>query len=130
MNVSELEEEDFPNYKIIIVGKGKAGKTKLLTRYKFNTYEDQGTMTVGVDNHTVTHRHAKFTYYDTAGQDQYRAIVNSFYRGSDACIIVYDVTSMKSFEEIAYYYNNVKEMVPDAIIFIVGCKGDKDFEVT
>ncbi len=47
-------------------------------------------------------------YYDTAGQDKFRAIVNTYYRGSDACIIVYDSNSMESYEEISYYYNKVK----------------------
>ena len=92
VNVSELDEEELPHYKVIIVGKSKAGKTKLLTRYKFGVYADQGFTTVGVDNHVVVRKRAKFTYFDTAGQDAYRAIVSSFYRGSDACIIVYDVS--------------------------------------
>ena len=108
VNVSELDDEDLPSYKVIILGKGKIGKTKLLTRYKFGTYEDQGTTTIGVDHFTVKRNNANFIYYDTAGQDRYRAIVKSFYRESDACMIAYDVTSMSSFEEISYYYNNIK----------------------
>ena len=54
----------------------------------------------------------------------YRAIVDSYFRGSDACVIAYDVTSMDSFSEIGHYYNRVKEMVPDSLLFIVGCKSD------
>lgn len=98
MNRSELDEDEVPSYKIIIVGKSHSGKTKLLARYKFGLYEDSGVITIGVDSHVVRTSKAKFRFYDTAGQDMYRAIVDSYYRGSDACIIVYDVSSLDSFE--------------------------------
>ena len=90
------------------MGKSRVGKTKLLTRYKFGSYEDSGMITVGVDSHVVRNSKAKFRFYDTAGQDMYRAIVDSFYRGSDACIIAYDISSPDSFSEIGFYYNKIK----------------------
>ena len=109
MNTSLLEDEDeLRSYKIIIVGKSKSGKTKLLTRYKFGNYSDDGAITVGVDSLIIKTPKAKFSYYDTAGQDRYKSIVSSYYKGSDACLLVYDVNSIKSFEEMAYYYNTVK----------------------
>lgn len=102
MNISLIEDDDeLPNYKIIIVGKTQSGKTKFLTRYRFGNYTDDGTMTVGVDSFVIKTPKAKFSYYDTAGQDRYKAIVSSYYKGSDACILVYDVSSQKSFEEMA-----------------------------
>ena len=79
------------------MGKTKAGKTKLLTRYKFGTYSDDGAITVGVDSLIIKTTKAKYSYYDTAGQDKYKAIVTSYYRGSDACVLVYDASSIKSF---------------------------------
>lgn len=98
MNISLFEDEDeLPNYKIIIVGRTQAGKTKLLTRYKFGNYSDDGSITIGVDSLVIKTPKAKFSYYDTAGQDKYKAIVSSYYKGSDACILVYDVSSTKSF---------------------------------
>lgn len=74
-----------------------SGKTKLLTRYKFGSYNDDGAITVGVDSLIIKTKQAKFSYYDTAGQDKYEAIVSSYFRGSDACILTYDVSSIKSF---------------------------------
>ena len=48
--ISNLSEEDStPSYKIIILGKSAAGKTKLLVRYLYKTYEDAGNVTVMVD---------------------------------------------------------------------------------
>ena len=48
--ISNLSEEDStPTYKIIILGKSAAGKTKLLVRYLYQTYSDAGNVTVMVD---------------------------------------------------------------------------------
>ena len=101
VNVSEREDdEDLPSYKVIILGKAKAGKTKLLARYKFGTYDDKSIPTLGVDFLQINRSKAVYKYYDTAGQDKYRAIVKSYYRDSDACIIAYDTSSISSFEEV------------------------------
>ena len=75
MNVSELDEDEKPRYKIIMLGKSMSGKTKLLARYKYNTYSDQGITTIGVDTFEFSKPNAHFKYYDTAGQDKYRAII-------------------------------------------------------
>jgi len=47
-----------------------------------------------------------------------------YYKGADACLIVYDVSSRTSFDTVSYYYNKVKELTDDSLIFIVGCKAD------
>lgn len=97
MNDSEFDEDEKPRYKIIILGLSNTGKTKLLTRYKYGTYNDTGITTIGVDTFEFSHPKAYFKYNDTAGQDKYRAIVDSYYRDSDACLIAYDISSQKSF---------------------------------
>jgi GTPase SAR1 family protein len=68
MNISEYDDDDIPNYKIIIVGRTQSGKTKFLTRYKFGSYNDDGVTTMGVDSLLIKTPKAKFSYYDTAGQ--------------------------------------------------------------
>lgn len=35
--------------------------------------------------------------WDTAGQEKYNSLQGLFYRGSDGCIIVFDITNMQSF---------------------------------
>lgn len=78
-----------------------------------------------VDSLFIKTETAIFRYYDTAGQDRYKSIVDSYYRNSDACLIVYDSNSLKSFEEIPYYYNRIKELTPNSQIYIIGNCYDK-----
>merc|ERR1719493_318546 len=41
--------------------------------------------------------------WDTAGQERFRSLVSKFYRGSDACILVYDITNPQSFERLDFW---------------------------
>lgn len=63
---------------------------------------------------------------DTAGQEKYRALGKQFYQKADGCLLVYDITNRKSFEEIQNYYveeikNNCKFEVK---VMLLGNKTD------
>ncbi|XP_048613341.1 ras-related protein RABG3e-like [Brassica napus] len=45
------------------------------------------------------------TIWDTAGQERFQSLGVAFYRGADCCVLVYDVNSAKSFEDL----NNWRE---------------------
>jgi GTPase SAR1 family protein len=69
MMISEYgDESSVPTYKVIIIGKTQSGKTKLLTRYKYGTYIDEGVTTAGVDSFRVKTNEAEYSYFDTCGQ--------------------------------------------------------------
>ena len=53
------------------------------------------TKEVDVDGTKVT-----LLLWDTAGQERFQSLGVSFYRGSDACVLVYDITSEESFESL------------------------------
>lgn len=42
----------------------------------------------------------QFTIWDTAGQEKFRTLLDIFYKGSDGCFIVFDVTVRKTFEKV------------------------------
>ena len=76
---------------------GSVGKTKLLTRYIYGSYFDSGQQTIMVDSLLVRRPNALYAYYDTAGQEMYRSILNLYLKGSNAAILIYSVDSDKSF---------------------------------
>ena len=49
--------------------------------------------------------------WDTAGQERFQSLSNTFYRGADCCVIVYDITNQESYEGIQTWINNFMECV-------------------
>ena len=64
--------------------------------------------------------------YDTAGQEKYRALSKIYYKKANCCLLVYDITNRKTFEECKYYFNkNIREMCnKDIIVILLGNKTD------
>ena len=44
------------------------------------------------------------TFFDTNGTERYRFLNETYYKKIDGCIIVYDITNRRSFDEIEKYY--------------------------
>lgn len=42
---------------------------------------------------------------DTAGQERFNALDSIFYRGANMCLLVYDMTSVSSFESLPLWYD-------------------------
>jgi len=62
---------------------------------------------------------------DTAGEERFRALTRSFYRGAHAAILVYDVSCPESFEQLQSFRNDIRAAVPyDVVLLLVGTKID------
>ena len=63
---------------------------------------------------------------DTAGQEKFKSINESYYKKADCCLLVYDITSRESFEECKNYYNpKLKEKCKKGIkVILLGNKAD------
>jgi len=67
----------------------------------------------------------KLQCWDTAGQESFRAITRSYYRGAAGCLLVYDVTSRKSFQNVRNWLADVREHAdPHVSCILVGNKVD------
>ena len=63
--------------------------------------------------------------WDTAGQEKYRAVTKSYYRGAHGVVIVYDVTNPGSFQHVPSWLADAKSAaLKDSTICIVGNKND------
>jgi len=43
------------------------------------------------------------TKWDTAGQDRFRTITSTYYKGAHGIMLVYDVTDRESFESLKFW---------------------------
>ena len=122
-------EEDMIRCKTIIVGNSGVGKTSIISRYlrKYNPKE-KSTIGASFTNklEIINDNKILFEIWDTAGQEKFRSINSIFYQDANICILVYDITNKKSFDEMKdYWYNSVLENSSNDIIFhVVGNKID------
>merc|ERR1712233_177895 len=73
-------------------------------KYITDTFQQDLKSTIGADFHTkelpLENKTITLQIWDTAGQERFQSLGNAFYRGADACILVYDITDTNSFEQI------------------------------
>lgn len=90
-----------------------------------NTYQ----ATIGIDFLSKTmyleDRTVRLQLWDTAGQERFRSLIPSYIRDSSVAVVVYDITSQKSFAQTRKWVDDVRgERGNDVIIVLVGNKTD------
>jgi small GTP-binding protein len=66
----------------------------------------------------------KFHVWDTAGQEKFRDLVPLYFRSAVAALVVFEVTSRRSFENVPEWIETLKGVSPDCLVAIVGNKCD------
>ncbi|KAF9617498.1 hypothetical protein IFM89_036702, partial [Coptis chinensis] len=88
-------------FKLLLIGDSGVGKSCLLLRFSDDSYLESYISTIGVDFKIMTveqdGKTIKLQIWDTAGQEHFRTITSSYYRGAHDIIVVYDVTDQESF---------------------------------
>jgi Ras-related protein Rab-1A len=116
-------------YKILMIGDASVGKTSLSARWVDNSFADNYIATIGVDFKVKTINGERIQVWDTAGQERYSTITSTYYRGCHGIIIVYDITSMSSFNNVKKWLTDIKNYAPDEdqlSILILGNKSDQE----
>jgi small GTP-binding protein len=119
--------------KILLLGDTAVGKSNILHRFTENSFMDNYISTIGFDfkSQVLTlddNKIVKLQIWDTAGQERFMSITKNLYLRVQGIILVYDITSRKTFENIKNWVKGVRdtsEMIP---IIIVGNKIDLDNE--
>jgi len=71
----------------------------------------------------------KLQIWDTAGQERFRTITSAYYRGADGIIMVYDVTSMDSFDHVNDWLKEVNRYASEGTCkLLVGNKSDRTID--
>jgi small GTP-binding protein len=115
--------------KIVLVGETRVGKSCILDRRLNDTFEEQIPNTIGTAfSSTFLHTDAgdiRLQLWDTAGQEQYASLASMYYRNAHIALLVFDLTSMSTFNALRRWAQEVKEKAPPSIrIILVGNKAD------
>jgi Ras-related protein Rab-1A len=117
--------------KVLVIGNSGVGKSSLLLRYVDDDFIDRFNSTIGVDFKiktfgTVDGKLAKVQIWDTAGQDRFKAIVASYYRGCHCVLLVFDLTNRETFDNIDNWVDEVQKHSPNNApqYILIGTKSD------
>ena len=118
--------------KVVIVGEAGVGKTCIMKQFiedKFDE-EEMTSLTIQFRRKQIELTNGEnitFDIYDTAGQEKYRSIAKLYYKNARVVILVYDITSKKSFEVMqSYWYEQVKDIPTENLILAIAAnKSDK-----
>ena len=65
--------------------------------------------------------------WDTAGQDRFRTITSSYYRGAHGIVIVYDITDAESFASVKTWLTEIDRNASEGVNrLLVGNKSDME----
>ena len=121
-------------YKILLLGDSSVGKTCIILMYTKGKINKNHITTIGLDYATKKEELKDGTIvmlqiWDTAGQERYHSITNKLYKTSEGLILVYDITSLTSFQNINHWLETIKNQNDDNIqIILVGNKKDLEKE--
>ena len=116
-------------FKIVLIGDTSVGKTNMLSRYISNEYNPNSQSTIGVElstkNYIFDNNEVKVQIWDTAGQEKYRSITSSYYKGAQGCLLVYDITRKETFDNIDKWFSELKNSSnSDITAILIGNKCD------
>merc|ERR1712127_853951 len=118
-------------FKYIIIGDTGVGKSCLLLQFTDKRFRQQHDLTIGVEfgSRTVkiNDENIKLQIWDTAGQESFKSITRSYYRGAAGALLVYDITRKETFNHLTRWLEEVRQNGnPDIMVMLIGNKADLD----
>lgn len=117
--------------KIVLIGDSGVGKSSAMYRFVDEMFSESFISTIGVDFkiktvHTLGKK-VKLQIWDTAGQEKFRTITTSYYRGAHAILVFFDLTDLASFEHIKLWLDEIDRYIQggnNPVVMLVGTKAD------
>ena len=129
--------DETTEYKIILIGNSAVGKTCLFKKITTGNFANKNISTIGMDKRRLSFQITKenkiknidISLLDTAGQERFRSITKTYFKGADGIILLYDVTNKESFDQIENWLESIHESIGNQknskyIIFLLGNKID------
>ncbi|KAI7988888.1 Ras-related protein RHN1 [Camellia lanceoleosa] len=115
--------------KLVLLGDMGTGKTSLVLRFVKGQFYEYQESTIGAAFFTqvlsLNEATIKFDIWDTAGQERYHSLAPMYYRGAAAAVVVYDITSMDSFERAKKWVRELQRQGnPNLVTVLVANKAD------
>ncbi len=94
--------------KVILVGESKVGKTSIISQYVESSFSEEYLITLTGDKLKkeveIIGRKINLEIWDTAGNEQFRAVNKIFMKNTNIALMVYDITNRDSFDNLNQFY--------------------------
>ena len=113
----------------IIIGDTGVGKSCLLLQFTDKRFQQVHDLTIGVEFGarmiTIDNKQIKLQIWDTAGQESFRSITRSYYRGAAGALLVYDITRRETFNHLTSWLDDARQHSnSNMTIMLIGNKSD------
>jgi len=124
-----LGKKDIWAFKVLLIGPAAVGKTSILTRFVHNKFKENYEYTMGVDYLSkeveFSNNIARLTIWDIGGQERFKFLRNTFYKGANGALLIFDLSRAHSYEEMQEWIYEMKQLTYENIPFVlVGNKVD------
>jgi len=121
-------------FKITLFGPGGVGKTSLLLRYIKDYFSDDLKKTIGsnflIKDVELEGKNVRLLLWDIGGQPQFHKLRTIYFKGSNAALGVFDLSSSQSLLKIPGWVSSIKKTVKKTIpMVLLGNKVDLEREV-
>ena len=130
--MSNNQEYDYL-FKLLLIGNSSVGKSSLLVRFVDDVWEENFVPTIGVDfklkTLDVNGKKVKLQIWHTAGQERFKNITASYYRGGNGVLVVYDITDRDSFTNLTSWLIEIEKNANKNVFkLLIGNKNDLESE--
>ncbi|PIK44555.1 putative ras-related protein [Apostichopus japonicus] len=105
------------------------GKSCLLLQFTDKRFQPVHDLTIGVEFGArminIDGKQIKLQIWDTAGQESFRSITRSYYRGAAGALLVYDITRRDTFNHLTTWLEDARQhSSSNMVIMLIGNKSD------
>ena len=134
------KDNSIPEFKLITLGDSGVGKTSILKRFVNQKFDEDMISTIGFgfSSKQITLKNGskiKLKLVDTAGQENFRSLNNSYLKNAEGIFFIFSHNSRKIFENITYWIDSLKENIQDINnfknfpAFLIGNKSDLEHKI-
>ena len=132
--MSDDDNSSYEKINLFALGNSAVGKTSFIVRFCNGEFSNVYLTTIGLDYifkylTLPNKKKIKICFYDTAGQERYNSISKNQIKASDGILLMYDISSRKTFDAISQWIKSILEVKGENFpMILIGNKSDKEEE--
>ena len=116
-------------FKILLLGNSDVGKSSLILRFVDGMWSETFIPTIGVDfkikSLEINDKLVKMQIWDPAGEERFRTVIASYFKGSHGILLIYDITNKTSFKELDNWLSVIENNASQNVLkILIGNKSD------